>query len=369
MAKDNAKRSGLKALIKQYEVEIILLVFLLLRFVFKNILGYKKYFTAQAVFGLSDKMSIVIGTAVLFAICAVLALVFGKIIKSVESSLEKPVIYFVALFLACPAALPFLFDTNSLSGTQMLYPFALFILSIFLINKPIVKWLVPIICVAYFIPAVYTSDIFFKALHNGAILYVPLIILFIFLDMMKKHIEPGNKKKKQPEHKSNFPLLYIISCFFSAGSYIWSLYWGKSYGEILYSAEQKINWYFLAGILIVAPALCGVCAVLYKSVKNGYSAKVFQVFVIAPILLLLLSKNNYYGIWIPFSVISLFLIVFYSIWQKSPAMLNAIRDIGDYLSEHRFFFYIVIIVMASFSNVSSIYLSDIFQNIFSLLPY
>jgi len=369
MAKTDGKISVLKENIKHYEYEIILFVFLLLRFVFKNILNYKKYFNEKTIFGLSDKECIAIGTVILLAICVLLASVFGRLIRSSGENYEKSVLYLVALFLACPASLPFLFDINSLSGTQMLYPFALFVFSIFLIGKPFFKWLIPIICAAYFIPAVYTSEVFFEALHKGAILYVPLILLFVFLDMMKKHINPGSKKKKQSAHESNFSILYIISCLVSAGSYILTLFRGRSYNEMFFGTGQKLNQYFLACILIVAPTLCGVCAVLYNALKNGYPKKIFQVFAIAPLLLLLISRSNYYGIWIPFLVISLFLIVFYSIWQKSPAILAATCTFGLFFEKHKFLLFFVIMTTASLSMVDSSYLSSSFQTVFENLPY
>ncbi len=369
MVKVDSTRQGFKEHAKRYEVEIILLIFLLLRFVFKNILGYKKYFTEQTIFGLSDKISIVIGTVVLLGICASLAMLFGKLIKRSDPSMEKPITYLVALFFACPVSLPFLFDSSSLSGTQMLYPFVLFILSVILANTRIFKWLIPFICATYFIPAAHTSEFFFLALLKGALLYVPLILAFLFLAMKKNQIEPGSNKKQQTASDSNPALLTAISLIVSVGSYIYTLIWNKSYNEIFYSFREKIDLYFLAGILIAAPALYGVCAVLYKAVKNKYPSNIVKVFAIAPLLLLLLSGNIYYSVWIPFLVISLFSLLFYSIWLSNPAVLSAVRDIGDYISEHRFFFYMVLIIMASFSNVTSAYLSKTFQNIFSVLPY
>jgi hypothetical protein len=328
---------------------------------------YKKYFTQEVIWGLSDKECIIIGTAVLLAVCLLLASVFGRLIRANGENFEKPVSYLVALFFACPATLPFLFKTNSLSGTQMLYPFALFILSVFLISKPVLKWIVPLLCAIYFVPAVFTSEIFFTDLRKGAILYVPLILLFLFLNMMKMHLEPVKNQKIQTALESK--ILFVSSSVICAGSYIYTLVRGKSNHEIFYSSEQRLNWYFLVCILLVAPALFGVSAVLYKAVKTSFPVNVSEIFIIAPLILIPFFRSNYYGLWIPFWLLSLFIIVFYSIWHKNPSMLKAVLDIGYYLSEHRFMFYIVIIVMASFTNVSSDYLSEIIRNIFSTVPY
>jgi len=367
MAETNAGSSVLKYRIVHYEYEIIIFIFLLLRFIFKNILHYREYFTQEVVWGQSDKERIIIGTAVLLTVCILLASLFGRLIRANGEIYEKPVLYLVVLFFACPVTLPFLFKTYYISGTQMLYPFALFIFSVFLISTPVFKWLVPLLCAVFFVPAVHTSEGFFTDLHKGTLLYVPLILLFLYLDMMKKHIESGKNQKNQTAIKSK--ILFISSSVVSAGSYIYTLVRGKLYNEIFYGSAQKLNWYFFICILLAAPALCGVCVVLYKTLKKNYPANVSKVFIIAPFLLLPLYRNNYYGLWIPFWVLSLFIIVFYSIWQKNTAMLKAALDLGDYLSEHLFLFYIVLIAMACFSNVSSDYLSVITQNIFSNIPY
>jgi hypothetical protein len=369
VAETKIEKQGLIRYVEQYEYEIILLVFLLLRFIFKNILFFKEYFTKEPIFGFSDTLNIVIGIMVVIITCIYLSYLFGQIIKINGPDYESSVIFIVALFFACPASLPFLFDVNSLSGTQMLYPFALFTVSVFLITKPIVKWFIPLICAIYFVPSVYTSEFFFLSLRKGAILYVPLLLLFLFLDMMRKSIKPNNKNKKQPSAELTSSVLFRISFIVSVGAYIYTIVKHMSNDEIFHSVEQKLNWYFLVCLLLIAPALCVICIILYKAVKNSYAFSVFSVFIIAPLLLLPLSKNNYYSIWIPFLILSLFLLVFYSIWQKNPAILSAVRIVGDYLSGHKFVFYIILITMASFSNVSSNYLSDIFQKLFSTVPY
>lgn len=369
LEKTNCNSLGLRVHIKQYEYEITLLVFLLLRFFFKNILGLTTYFTQETIFGFSDSLSIIIGIAVVLCVCLYLSYIFGQIIKANGSNYENPVILLVALFFACPASLPFLFDTNSLSGTQMLYPFALFILSVSLINKPVVKWIVPLVCAVFFIPSVHTPEVFFSVLRKGAVLYVPLLLMTLFLNMMRENIAPTGKKKNNSTGNSDSAVLFDISIIVSLGSFVYTLLRGTSFYEASYGAEQNINWYFLICLVLVAPALGIVCAVLHKALNNNFSLGVFGFFITAPLLMLLLTKNNYYGLWIPFLTISLFLLIFYSIHQKNPAILTSVRSVGDYLSEHKFAFYIILIAMASLSNVSSNYLSDTFQKIFAVIPY
>jgi hypothetical protein len=369
MGEDNNGMPLYKKQIKFYEYEIILFVFIALRFIYKNILELRIYFTKVPVFGLSETMSIVLGVSVLFVVCVLLALIFGTLIKSSSADSEKPVLFLVALFIACPASLPFLFDTGNFSGTQMLYPFALFILAVLLIGKPVFEWLLPIICATYFIPALFTSEVFFMELRKGAILYYPLILFFLFLDTAKNKIEPVKKHAKPIDRKTASSMVFVISGLAGTGSYIYTLVSGNSYYESFSNVEQRIDGYFFVCLLIVSPALVGAGVVLYKAVKNKFSGRILDIIISSLILLFFVCRNNYYGTWVPLVIISLFSVIFYSIWQKNQAMLSAVRKMGDYISEHMFAFYITLIIMASFSNVSSSYLSDIFQRLFENIPY
>lgn len=378
MVATESKYSSLKDRLKQYEYEIILLAFFLLRFVFKNLLGLKKFFTQQPVFGLSDKYSIFLGTAVLVLVCIYLALLFGHLIRRNGKEFERPFLLLVSLFFACPATLPFLFNTQSLSGTQMLYPYAIFILTVFLMYKTVVKWSVPFICALYFLPAIHTSEFFFSAMRKGALLYVPLILLLLFLDMKKELIAVSQKQRTpikrkstsgNPKFFSSNNLLFEISLLVSIISYIYTLVRGKSYSESFFNTEQKFNAFLFICLMISAPILIGAAAVLYNAIKNKYNLSVFRFFGPAIVLLFVLSKNNYYGLWIPCLILSMSFIVFNGVWQKNPPMLNAVCKVGDFLWKYNYLFFIVLIGMASFSNTTTSFLSDAALKIFDKIPY
>lgn len=369
MSENASVKNKSATLINRYEYEIVLFVFILLRFVFKNILSYKLYFTQDAVFGSSDTFNIVSGTLVVVFVSGLLSILFGKIIRLNGTEYEKPVIMLTALFFACPATLPFLFDISAVNGTNILYPFAVFIIALFLIANPILKWAAPFICGLYLIPSLFSQHIFFLSLRNWAALYVPLLLLFLFLEMMSKQIEKTVKKKSKSDDNLNTSLVLDLSIIVSAGAFIYSLSKGGTFNDAVFNVEQNFDLYLFIALLIIAPALGLISAVIYKAAANKYVPAVIAVAVAAPVLLVFLTSNNYYGIWVPFLIISLFFIVFYSIWHKNTAMLSAVRAIGDYLAEHRFAFYIILIAMASTTNISTNYLSEIFQKIFTAIPY
>ena len=357
----------------QYKYELMLFAFLILRFVFKNTLGIKTYFTAQPIFGLSEKSSFILGTVVLIMVCMYLSSIFGYLIKRNGKGLEKPVILLVSLFFACPVTLPFLFNTGILSGTQMLYPFALFLLAIYLTDKPIIQWILPFICAAYFIPAVYTSEIFFSVLLKESLLYVPLILLFNFLNIEFYKKSKSGTKMTQDKKQHSYILLISNICV-SIGSYMYTLLRGK-YSFYTWDSNfegYKKYIYLLLSLLIASPALVSVGMVLYKAQKTKFSASLFNVFTRVPVflfLVILLTKNDLLGIWVPLLTISLFMLMFCCIMQKDAAMISEVQVAGGFFLERWFAFFIVLIVMASFSNVSSTFLSVTVQKIFGNLPF
>jgi len=376
--KTQENTNGLKNSFGRFEYEIILFVFLLLRFVFKNLLGYKRYFTDQAIFGLSPKAGIAIGTIVMVCVCLLLAVLFGKLIRRNGAEYEKPVMILTALFFACPATLPFLFDTDSLSGTQMLYPFALFIIGVYFISKPALKWFLPVVCAVYFLPAaIKPTENLFLALYKGALLYVPLLLLLAFAFAMRKSLEPVKKPAKSKKNKTasakNGPepadaAALGLGLLVSAGTYAFAvskLGWAQSF----YNMQQKIDGYLFAALVIIAPALAVLGAVLNAALNNKFPRTILNVFLYAPLILVPFCWNNLYGLWVPLVVIALSALVFYGVWQESPAMLSAVRAVGDWLLERRMTFYIVLIAMAALSNASSAFLSQSIQRIFTNIPF
>lgn len=375
--KTQENANGLKGGIGRFEYEIILFVFLLLRFVFKNLLGYKRYFTDKAIFGLSPTAGIAIGTIVMVFVCLLLAVLFGKLIRRNGAEYEKPVTILTALFFACPATLPFLFDAGSLSGTQMLYPFALFIIGVYLISKPALKWFLPIVCAVYFLPAaIKPSENLFQALYKGALLYVPLLLLLAFAFAMRKSLEPLKKPAKAKKNKTaskNGPepadaAALAAGLLVSAGTYVFAVS-KLGWAEPFYNIQQKIDGYLFAAFVIVAPVLAALGAVLNAALNNKFPKTILNVFLYAPLILVPLCWNNLYGLWVPLVTMALSALVFYGVWQESPAMLSAVRAVADWFLERKMALYIVLIAMAALSNVSTGFISNSVQQIFNRIPF
>lgn len=161
--------------------------------------------------------------------------------------------------------------------------------------------------------------------------------------MIRRALEAG-KGKMLPDTRSIG--LLAATVIVSMSSYAYTYTRGYRWGEAFGAREQKLDLYLLIALLIVSPALATFGTVFYKAVKGNFPTVIFGVFLRAQILLLPLFAHNYTGLWVPFIVISLTMVVFYSVKLKKPAMLAAVKSVGEYLLEHRLVFYIVLVATA-----------------------
>lgn len=365
MPKTATKSVPLKKTGSPLEYILVLAAFFALRFAFKNVLRFRDYFTIQPVFNLSDTYVLVAGLLVLAFVIVLLALFFERILRSCDGELEKPVILLIAFVLACPAAFPFLFDQERSNGAQLLYPFAVFVFGLFIAQKPIVKWIVPVVCTVYFVPVYHTDEVFFSVLHKSALLYVPLILLFLYLDTVKTFLQTGKKASADKQSQ----LLLIVSAVFSGGAYAYSYFRGYRWGDALFPSDQKISLYLLIALLIVSPTIIAFVAVMVNALKNKFPSNVFAVFWRAQIVLVFLFRNNLLSLWVPFLVLSAAMFVLCAVKAKNPAMLAAVKTVGESMLDRKFIVFMVLIAMASLTNVTSAYLSSAVQSVFSTLPY
>lgn len=364
--------------LKRVEYELIVFAFLLLRFVFKNVLGLQTYFTQEKVFGLSGLGSILLGAVVLTAACVYLASMGSRLIRREKKEDERPLILLACLLFACPAALPFLFDTDNLSGTQMLYPFALFLLAAFCAGKRAVRWFVPVICALFFIPAVHSGEVFFAALRKGALVYVPLILLLLFMQAETTPAAPRAKKQSTAKAQTRSGgrqtlsapnLLFIAALLVSVFAYAYTLFRGKRYSEAFFDSYQPLDGYFFIALAVCAPLLAALGTVLTLSAGDRRIKRALLFLVLTAGVMLVLCADNYYGLWIPFLVISMSLVVFNQVSKENAAVLAAVRRVGDFCWKYNYLFFIVLLVTALFSDTTSSFVSDTTQKIFDKIPY
>jgi hypothetical protein len=337
VAIENRKTGGVIGLLKTYEYELVLFLYLSVRFVFKNILGVTGYFTAEPVFGFSNAMSVVTGLILVVFVCASLSMLFGQLIRKNGKEHETPLLLLTALFFAAPVTLPFLFGANthaftsstvSLSGTTMLYPFALFLSVFFIMNKPYIRWAVPLLCVLLIAPPAGLLASGFDFLPRMAVLYVPLILMVLFFNCFNKYLQfkttrstdrkTSNRKPKtaSPSDVWESLAVLVLSLLFSAASLAYAVV-NRNFvlRESLYGMPQNADRYLLISLLMTAPALAAVVWVMVSAIKKGFSPVWVLVFLSLQAVLFPLFRDNYYGLWVPFLVLSFFLFTFFCIFH------------------------------------------------------
>lgn len=368
IAQNKSNGATTKKILGQFECEIILFIFFLLRFIFKNLHGISAYFTSNPIFNIPVWASIATGFFVLLSVLALMSFGLGKFIKSFPLDFRNPLIYIVALFLACPASLPFLFSTESADGTQLLYPFALFIVSLSIARIPIIRWLLPFLCATFLVPSIYSSDNLFLFLRKGAILYIPLIMLYLYLNMITPHLL-DDKKFTHADIKSPHSILFFLSVLSSFGSYMHILISDKPFYENAYYSSQPLDRHFIVSLLIAAPAVVTAAAVLRTALKNKFPYHLFATFSYSPFFLLLFFRGNYTGLWVPFVLLSAYMLVFFTVRLQNRAMLSAVGTVASYYETHRVLFFVLLITTASLLDTSAPYMANAVKDLFRAVPY
>jgi len=356
----------LQASIGRFRYEAFIFIFFIFRFAFKNLPPIGRYFTVQPIFDMSEKASIAVGTVVLLTTCLGLAFLFGKLLSSGAAEQKKHLSYLVALFLASPISFPFLYNSQAVNGSQLLYPFALFVFALIISQSSILKWLLPAICVLFLVPATLTSESLFSYLQRGAILYIPLLLLFLLLKLNFVWQKISDIKS---DVKSDDFVLFAVCFLASVGSYLYS------YKNIIFSQipfffpARDANLGFFTGIVISAPALAAGFWFFRKITKSKQAASGSSFFVFAHILFLPTFKNNFIGLWIPFLLISTYMFILIAYQRQQPSAVTAIEEFGVFVEKHGFIFLILLMSMALLSDHSSYYLSDLLKHVFAPTPF
>lgn len=356
-----------KQILKLHEYEIVLFLYLILRFFVKRYFESADFFTAYPIWGNGVVLNTALGSIVMIMACLALAFFFGKVIRANGEENEKPVLILVALFLACPSALPFLFTSSGASGTYLLYSFAFFLFAVFLSEKKYVKWLIPVICALLFIPAKYSSAVFLSVFFRGSGMYIPLLLVWLFLNCVNSNKQPANKKgminknKTDRLEKEDF-YLFGLSFIIIVGAYTF-LYSRKLSGG-LSGFSQEIDSKLLVCLLVSLPALITVLSVLIPAAKTEFP----RTILLLPILMLPLFNGRYYTEWIPFTVILFFLLAFYLILHKNSKILSAVNATYEFFLRHKLLLMFALISTSMLSNVNSITTNPIGSFFFSI-PY
>lgn len=193
------------SIFKKYLNEVAIFLFLFARFILRNYVNRVSFFTENAVFGAGDAAVVSVRLAVAATACLLLAVLLGSIVRKSYDAEHDAAALFVLFVLACPVSFPMFYRVSAAGAAETLYPFFVFISAFFIIDKPIIKWMVPFLT-ALFSFSAYIADInpLFDALYNSAALYVPLLLIQAGLYAFGSDIlSSGNKKERAQNIKKD----------------------------------------------------------------------------------------------------------------------------------------------------------------------
>lgn len=358
----------LKEMGLQIRYEFMLIVFLGFRFIFKNLPDVTDYFTEQPVFNLPSFVSILLGSLVLFLVIVLFSVFFEKTVRGVGAKSERSFLFFFAVFLANPVALPFLFNASGVGGSQLLFPFAVFVIALFLAANRVSQWLLPLLCSVFFIPLMFSSESFWIFLRKSAVLYVSLILLYLFIKAIRPFDNTDNKSRIGRYKTPDF-YLFLLCATVSALSYFISLTSETDYSINVFRLTQEIDLRFAVALALASPVVITAVAVLRIAMKSGFSKAAIEACLLSAILLFPFFRTNYVGLWIPFLVLSLYMLILVCVSRGSASMISAVTTVGSFFEKHAFIYFVFLMVTASLSDISSAYLSPVANSIFGSLPF
>lgn len=293
------------------------------------------------------------------------AFVAGRIIRKANGEIKETTIFFVVLFFAVPYSLGILYP-RLLSLDRFLVLFTL--LALMAMNKKGFKWLVPALIAAGL--AVY---------HGFAFTYMPAIALLLIYEVVK------NKKSTQSILlcATGFVTMAAFSAYFFLFDGLNNY---KTVDELIAYAAGKTDLQFVGyfkevvqNLLLITPSdfywqltaplegykdisrelvamlyLSPLIAVLFsvwrnaiKSTSNKVEKFVFVLCVLAPVArfpMFILSTNFYRG---RTSVIVVqFFLLFYFLYHQNPAVLSAVKKVGDFFKKNYLLFLAMVIYFA-----------------------
>jgi hypothetical protein len=293
------------------------------------------------------------------------AFVAGRIIRKAGLETRETTVFFVVLFFAVPYSLGVLYP-RLLSLDRFLVLFTL--LALMVLNKKGFKWIVPVLIAAGL--ATY---------HGFAFTYMPAIALLLIYEVIK------NKKSAQSILlcAAGFVTMAVFSTYFFLFDGLDNF---QTIDDLIAYAAGKTDLQFVGyfkevaqNLLLISPSdfywnlvvpaegykdltreiiamiyLSPLIAVLFSVWKNAVKASskkaekfVFVLCILAPVArfpMFILSTNYYRG---RTSVIIVqFFLLFYFLHTQNPAVLSAVKKIGDFFKKNYLLFLAMVIYFA-----------------------
>lgn len=303
---------------------------------------------------------------------AFVAVILGKVLRRSTTDKIESLEVFIALFLASPVSLSFLFGFNNFGRLDM-YLIIFTIMMMICLKNRILKWFIPLLC------------IFAMATHQGYfLLYFPAIMIMLIYEL----------------YKNKFSKTYLLLCLATIITAVTSfLYFQFLIPELNFKNAADVvsflshrtdyaisldviyieyfanidTWFFVAIELLKAFAFpYGLCMLVAtapliiiflllwrhacKKADDKFSKLIILLCITAPAFSLPLFIGNDWDRWIPAIFLTQFMLLFYFFDSGFFCVVESAKKIHAFFHIHYLIFLIVIICLASFIFSDTVFL-------------
>lgn len=326
--------------------------------------------TARLIYGLSVVSFLVLA--------AQISLLLGRLIRNTLPAQQSSVILLCLLFLASPLSITYLLSMNT--GRLDVYWLLLTLLALSWIKHRVLRWTIPLLCavaisihqgyMVTYMPAL-ALPLFYEAFQAkfsktyatvfgfSCAILLSLIVYFQFFpasypfnnaDALAQHLS------LRADFQASVPMLYVG--FFAP--------FKESLFE--YVLPLTATYAIPVGILFLLFSLPLLCVFLYvwktafRQTKNNFIKFLFFLCATAPLIFLpaAIVANDWDRYWAA-AVNTQFILLFYFLYAKEPAVTAAVKKVGGFFNTH------FIALAGILLLLSSLTFSQAATNIFSFI--
>lgn len=322
-----------------------------------------------------------VSTAVL---CILYAFYAGSVIRKTHGGTKYFAMYVTAFFLASPASISFLFRYLNY-GRLELFNLIFTFITLFIAEKPIFKWAIPILC---FI-SIATHQVV------GLFFQIPVIMIALLYAIYKNRI---NRRK-------NHIVLAAVSVLVSGVSFIYFQIFSKKnlkftciedfideitsrsslkirpdyimeeyfapFGHYLENMLPSYKYHFYAffvAIILFLPLLVFIILFWYKCI-NETSNNFFKFILGLSVVLPLASIPAYvlgwdWWRWVALNIINEFILIYFFIKQGEASVLKVCEEYAELIGKYKFFFLLGFIYMCYLGKLDNLhYFTDTIETV------
>ena len=305
----------------------------------------------------------IVGTISYVLLISFISLLLGGAIRKSPSSMKSTLIVFSVLFLASPLSVTYLLGGNF--GRLDTYWFFITLLGLVFLKRPILQWMVPLLCAAAilvhqgylftYMPAlaipllyeVYKHKFSKKSIAVFSLSCLAMILLFIFFQFFPSNIPFDNAIDFAAYLSKN-------SGFSPSALMLYFEYYAKFPTWFFdFTLPQTLHYALPYGLTLLAfsaPLTIIFGYIWRQSIKheeNKFLKFIFILCVMAPLAFIPAAVfGNDWDRWWAAVVNNQFILIFYFIYSNESAVNDSVKKVGVFFEKH----FLLLLMIIIFTN-------------------